>query len=115
MTRPADSPSRRFHWRGRDKVKLRRWEKDLWRLLWDSNREVRLWASVLCDGLRRIYVAKSVRVVQTELNWLLSAPSEYLGDFENICVAIGLEPADLRRDVLADVRSGRTVAKLVLT
>jgi hypothetical protein len=112
VKRPADSPSRRFHWRARDKVKLRRWERDLWRLLWGRNREVCLWASVLCDGLRMIYRNRSRTVVQRELAWLTAPAGDFLGDFENLCNAIDLEPLDIRTDVLADMRAGRGLVKL---
>lgn len=112
MTRPADSPSRRFHWRGRDKVTLRRWEKDVWRLLFHQNRELRLWSAVLCDGLRRLYHSRSQKILREELAWILAKGNGNLGDFENLCTALGLDAQPIRDDVLTDVRSGKTAVKL---
>lgn len=113
MRRPADSPSRRFHWRARDKVTLRRWEKDLWRKLFDPDRNIRLWASVLCDGLRRLYRSRSEKTVRKELAWLMAQGNGYLGDFENLCTALGLDAEPIRRDVQSDVQQCKTLVKLV--
>lgn len=113
MKRPADSPSRRFHWRARDGRKLRRWETQAWSALFSNLPEVRLWAASFCDGIKRVYQSRSISTVKLELAWLTAPRGDYLGDFENLCEAIGLDPEDVRRDVLSDVQAGRIAATVV--
>lgn len=84
----------------------------MWRALFDQNREVRLWASVLCDGLRRLYRSRSTKIVREELGWVMAKGNGYLGDFENICTTLNLDAEPIRADILRDVQSGKALVKL---
>ena len=114
MKRPTDSPSRRFHWRARDFRTLRRWEVAAWNALFDGLPEMRLWAAVFCDGIKTLYRTRSVHAFETALRWITAPRGDQLGDFDNLCEAIGVEPDDVRRDVLGDVRDGKTFVKVEL-
>lgn len=105
------STAQRFHRRGRDHTKLRGWEATLFLAIHRDHSESRLWATALSDGLRVIYSSRSRAHVQSEVDWVRATGNGYLGDFSNLCVAFDLDPNDVRRDVLGDVREGRIRAK----
>ena len=112
MKRPTDSPSRRFHWRARDRRVLRSWEVAAWSALFSAIPESRLWAAVLCDGLKCVYRARSPKLAGDALDWIIAPRGDSLGDFVNLCEAIGVASDDVRRDVIADVRAGRTASRI---
>lgn len=114
MKRSTESPSRRFHRRARDKVKLRRWEVALWSALFARHEETRLWAAAFADGLRVLYNSSRTGAVLREIAWVRAPRGDYIGDFDNLAEALGVDAESAKRDILADVREGRIKATVVL-
>lgn len=110
MRRAAPPLARRFH--RRSGVRLRYWERAVFLGLHAAQTERRLWANVLADALYLIYRSRSAAVVQEELDWLLCPHRGSLMYFEDLAPVFDIDPADLRRDVLDDVRCGRIRARI---
>lgn len=74
--------------------------------------ERRLWANVLADALYVVYRFRQKRDVRRELAWLMSKERGSLLMFEDLAPVFEIDPADVRRDVLSDVQSGKIKAKV---
>lgn len=114
MKRLADSPSRRFHWRARDKRKLRGWEIIAWNALFSPIPEARMWAAVFCDAVKCVYRVRTPALAKAAFDWVRAPRSERLGSFENLCEALGMDPLDVRRDIVEDIVAGQSAARLSL-
>jgi hypothetical protein len=110
MRRPALPLARRFH--ARPGRRLRYWERAVFAGLHAQQPERRLWANVLADALYVIYRFRQKTDVRRELAWLMSKERGSLMLFEDLAPVFEIDPADVRRDVLSDVTSGKIKAKV---
>lgn len=112
MRRSAPPLARRFHRRGAGP--LRYWERAVFLALHAVQPERRLWANVLADALYLIYRSGVAAVVREELDWLTTPVRGSLMCFADLAPIFDIDPADVQRDVLDDVRCGRIRAKVTL-
>lgn len=70
-----------------------------------------MWANVLADGIYIIYRSRRRKAVERELRWLCSVDDGTLYSFGTLAVAFDLEPDDIKRDILADVKAGKIAAE----
>ena len=71
----------------------------MWNYVHGRSPELRLWASVLIEALRPLYVGTTDAVLADTLLWVSAEPTRDIGDFANICLQLELEADDVMRSL----------------